>query len=87
MAEPMRVELTGPLAGRHVLVERRRLTGGFVEDVQSGDAKLILDAVSRAVVGGDLPDGTDRAALRELPLDELNVVLEAVVGCLSVPKR
>ena len=91
MAE-QRVELTtGELAGRHVVVARKRLTGGFLEDMQSGEAALILDALSRAIVGGDLPGWTDpeklRETLRELPVDELGIVAEAVAGCVKVPKR
>lgn len=87
MAE-QRVELTtGELAGRHVVVERKRLTGGFLEDMQSGEFAKILDGLSRVIVGGDLPEGTERAGLRELPLDDLAVVAEAVVGCVKVPKR
>lgn len=100
MAEPMRVELVGgELAGRYVLVERKQLNGGFMEDMQSGDMKLILNALSRAIVGGDLPgfgaadlmDGdapaVRRLALRELGIEELTQVTEAVAGCLKVPKR
>lgn len=87
MSEPIRVELDGALAGRHVLVDPKKLTAGALEDMQDNNVGMILDGLSRVLVGGDLPQGTDRAGLRELVSEELFAVLKGVGTCIRVPKR
>lgn len=87
MSEPRKIELGGALVGRHVAVDRKALTLGFLEDMQSQDAKLILDALSAVIVGGDLPLGNNRAGLRKLNMDELQALIQGVMtGITDIPK-
>lgn len=50
-----RFELDSALAGRHVLIDTDECTIGVLEDMQSGNIPLTLDAFSRVIVGGNLP--------------------------------
>lgn len=86
MGEPLKVELHGELEGRHLLVDKRKLNVGFMVDLQSKDWGMIVGALSRAIVGGDLPEGCDLAGLRELSMDEVADVAGALTGVMVVPK-
>ena len=87
MSEPRQIELDGALAGRHVMVNRQALTLGFLEDMQSQEAKLILDALAACIVGGNLPQGNNRAGLRKLNMDELQALIVGVMaGITAIPK-
>jgi hypothetical protein len=83
----MRVDLSEPLAGHHVEIDPKRLTFGVLEDLQSGSVKLLLDAVAKVLVGGDLPAGVTRDGLRELNVDEMTAVVKGVMTATAVPKR
>ena len=55
--------------------------------MQSQEAKLILDALAACVVGGNLPQGNDRAGLRKLNMDELQALIKGVMaGITDIPK-
>lgn len=82
----IRLELEGALAGRHVLVDPDALTFGLVEDLQSGRAGAMLDSLASAIVGGDLPRGTDRAGLRALTPVQMQAVIRGIDGAFEVPK-
>lgn len=85
MAEPLRVDLSGPLAGSHLLIDEDALDFGTLEDFESGNIKTTLDALARVIVGGDLPHGTDRDGLRRLSTrrGEVREVFRAVAGATS----
>lgn len=82
----IRVDLEAPLDGRYLRVNPEELTFGFMEDLQSGQFKLMLDCLAAAIVGGDLPKGTDRAGLRRLKPSEMSSVVKAVTSALEAPK-
>lgn len=55
MAEPIRVDLlSGALDGHYILLNKKAVTWGVLEDLQTGQHKLMMDAFARFVVGGDL---------------------------------
>jgi hypothetical protein len=54
LTEPIRVDLEGALKGQHVLLAPDELNIGLIEDVQSGSVKFQIDAITRAIVGGNL---------------------------------
>lgn len=83
----VKVTLQEPLEGRFILVDPEAITMGFLEDVQSGRGKEMLDSVAEAVVEGDLPKGTDRAGLRRLRPAEYAAVVAGVTSVMSVPKN
>jgi hypothetical protein len=83
----MRVDLSESLAGHHVEIDPKRMTFGVLEDLQSGSVKLLLDAVAKVLVGGDLPAGVTRDGLRELNVDEMTAVVKGVMTATAVPKR
>ena len=86
MAEPIRVDLADALAGKHVLIDHDELTVGLVEDLQSREAKALLDSLAAVIVGGDLARGTDRAGLRRLRIAECAALTSGVAGVVAVPK-
>lgn len=87
MAEPIRVDLSGALAGFHLLLDPDGLTFGFLEDLQGDKARDVLNALSSCIVGGELPKGTDRAGLRALKHPEIIAVMEGINTAYAVPKR
>jgi len=86
MAEPVRVELDGPLEGHHVLIDPDALTWGVLEDLESGKHARMLDAVAGALVGGDLPTGTDRDGLRRLKAGDVPALMRGVGQAFQIPK-
>jgi len=56
---------------------------GFLEDMQSENAKLIIDALAGCIVDGDLPGGCDRAGLRRLRLAHLGAVVKGVTSAMT----
>lgn len=86
-AAPIRLDLTGPLAGRHVLVNLDALDTGVLEDLQSGQFAKILDIFERLLVGGDLPHGIAREGLRKLKLRELNALISALPRLFDIPNQ
>lgn len=85
MPNTVRVDLEKPFEQYHVLVNVDEVTIGLLEDVQSGSIKQTLDALNAAIVGGELPGGTNRAGLRRLKPAEFGAVARAVVEAAKVP--
>lgn len=86
MEGTVRVDLKDALAGHHVLVDPDEITMGLLEDIQSGKASLLLEALANAIKGGDLPHGTDRDGLRRLKLLQCAALSTGIVGLTDVPK-
>jgi formylmethanofuran dehydrogenase subunit B len=94
MAEPIKVDLDGPLEGRHILIDPDELTLGLVEDLEGNRAAPMLDALSACIVGGDLPrragsDGqpeTMRATLRRLKPADFKAVIKGVGQAFQISK-
>jgi hypothetical protein len=84
--DTVRVELNAPLAGKHVVLDPDELTFGLIEDLQSGQAAAMLDGLAAAIVGGDLPKGTDRVGLRRLTPEQAKALVEGVTGAFSLSK-
>lgn len=84
--EVLRVDLSGALAGHHILIDSDELTFGLLEEIQSGAAAKILTAVAIAIVGGDLPKGNDRAGLRQLRVGEMKSVITGVISATEMGK-
>lgn len=84
--ETVRVELNGDLAGHHLLLDPNELTFGLLEDVQSGQAGTMIDALALVIKGGDLPKGNDRAGLRRLTKDAMKSVIQGVGSAFEAPK-
>ena len=82
----IRIDLEGPLAGRFVMVDPEVLDCGLVEDMQSGQMAQMMDAVAKAVRGGDLPHGFGRADLRKLKPREFRELANGVARAIDVPK-
>lgn len=78
MAE--RVELTGPLEGKHILVDLDRLRMRVLMDMESDRVTNLVRAVSALVVGGNIGD------IGDLSPPEFGVVLNAVREVL-LPKK
>lgn len=87
MSNAVRADLQGALEGYHVEVNPDAVTMGFFEDAQSDRASQMLDSVAGAVVGGNLPKGTDRASLRRYTPAELGAIVAAIVSTTSLPKN
>lgn len=85
--DTMRVELNGTLKGSYLILDPDALTFGLLEDLQSGQTGAMLDALAAAIVGGDLPKGTDRKGLRQLRIDAMKSVIEGVGSAFELPKR
>jgi len=85
-SEPLRIDLKEPLAGCYVLLDADQLDVGLLEDIQSDKWRDTLDSLARAIVGGELPHGTDRAGIRRLRLAQLFALLKGVDGAFAVPK-
>lgn len=97
---PIRVGLEGDLAGFHVLLDPEELTFGLLEDLQSGQITPIIDALTTAICGGDVPKlatsnstGTPegdrkfrRAGIRRLKAGEMKALIEGVGAAFAVPK-
>lgn len=83
----VRVELAAPLDGRHIVVAAEQVTFGFLEDMQSAQAKLVLDAMAAAIVGGDLPYGCDRAGLRRLSTAQMQPIIRGVMSVIAEPPK
>lgn len=86
-AENLRIELNGALEGRHILVAPSALTIGLLEDLQSGEFGTIMDGLAAAIVGGDLPQGSDRKGLRALTVTEFHAVCGGVGEAYQAPKN
>jgi hypothetical protein len=86
MAEAKRISLDGALEGHHVMVNEDAVTMGFLEDIQTSRASVLLDALAGAVVGGELPHGTDRAGLRKLSPEKFAALLKGVTASTDIPK-
>ena len=84
---PIRVDLEGDLEGHNILVNPQALTMGLLEDIQSGQTTAMLDAIAATLVGGDLPDGHDRKALRAMTPAEFADLCTGVAGCVSLKKK
>ncbi len=83
-----RVELKAPLEGHYILVDVDAITFGMIEDIQVGQAKLVLDHLSRVIVGGDLVHGDEaerREQLRKLRPREMAPMIIGVTAALSLP--
>lgn len=78
------LDLAGPLKGQQIEIEEDELTFGFLEDLESGSIKLQLDALSAVIVGGDLPNGTDRKGLRRLRGPEVKAICDAIGGAFRL---
>jgi hypothetical protein len=74
--EPVRVDLNGACAGRHILVDYDRLTVGVLEDLEGGRMRLIRSAVQALVVGGDLD--VSEQAVRSWKLPVMSAVLDGI---------
>ncbi len=74
MVEGMRIDLQGPLAGKHIIVDPDAITMGFFEDLQSDQLSTIMDAIASVISGGDL----DRAGLRKLRPAEFKSLIESL---------
>ncbi len=83
----LRVDLTGILAGKHLLLKDEELTLGFLEDLQTTQIKDFLDALSRAVIGGDLPKGTDRPGLRKLKVSQVAEITRAIAEAMTLSPK
>ncbi len=86
MANLIRVDLDGSLAGHHVMVDLDEMDAGFFEDLESQKFRLILDALARVIKAGDLPAGTDRASLRRLKPADMQSLIQGVGRAWQVPK-
>lgn len=81
------VPLSDALEGHHLLIDEDRLTFGLLEDLQGERIDAVLDSLAGVIVGGDLPKGTDRQALRNLPIKQMRAVCAAVLGQYNTPKN
>ncbi len=82
----LRRDLEGALNGHHIIVVNPdALTIGLLEDMQSGNIALLIDAVERCVAGGDLPHGNDREGIRKLNGAEFGSLSRAVSEAYRVP--
>lgn len=75
-----RIELTGVMAGKHIIVDVDKLTVGTIEDIQSNQMATVRGAIEGLITGGDV------GPLRDLHLAEFHVVSDAVAGILN-PKK
>lgn len=81
-----RVDLGAPLEGFYVRIDVEQLDCGLLEDLESNKVRDVLDAISRIVVGGHLPHGTDRKALRKLTPVQLAPIIKAIPELFDIPK-
>lgn len=81
-----RVPLSGTLAGYYVDIRPDELNVGFLEDLESGKIALQLTALVRALAGGNLPYGIDRAGLRRLKSAQFLDLFRGVTAPYAVPK-
>lgn len=81
-----RVELGGALAGYYVRVDVDQLDCGLVEDLESRQVTKILDVLARLLVGGDLPNGHTRDALRKLKPNQMTALVDIIPGLFDIPK-
>lgn len=65
-ARPLRLDLTGPLAGHYIVIDEEKLDFGLLEDFDSSSVALTLDALAGLILEGDLPHGINRQGLRRL---------------------
>lgn len=86
MADTVKIDLEGALAGRHIVVDPDQLDIGLLEDIQSPKFADTLDGLARCIVNGNLPHGYDRAGLRRLKLAELQALVKGVDGQFAMPK-
>lgn len=85
-AEGISVTLAGDLDGHTIVVSPDSLTMGLLEDIQANNATVMLDAVASTLIGGDLTDGIDRAALRKLTPSEFADLCAGVASVIRVKK-
>ena len=78
MAEPIRLNLHGALAGRHVLVDTTKLSNGDLTSLKGDNRGVVAAAVSAVLVGGDLVHGVDAEGLKQLTLTELTALIQGV---------
>jgi hypothetical protein len=84
--EGQRIELEGLLRGRYIVLKPRAITMGFIEDLQEGTSRKILDTLAGVLVGGNLEAGTDRNGLRQLTPPEFTSLCNAVASSVELPK-
>lgn len=80
MAQEERVDLAGLLAGKHIIVDVDQLTIGTLLDLESDRVTMVVGAVDRIIVGGDLGE------LRALKPVEFVAVIDGLKGVLQ-PKK
>lgn len=86
MANPIRVELEGALAGHYLVVDDDLLTMGFLEDLQTDRVASMLSTIAQAILESDLPRGHDRAGLRSLKPAQFQAIVNGLVSRFQVPK-
>lgn len=83
----LRQDLEGEYEGYHLLLDPDELNLGLIEDIETGTVQKTLTALTRVIVGGDIPKGTDRDSLRRLKAPEAAAVVQGVIAALGIPKR
>jgi hypothetical protein len=79
------VTLSGPLAGKQIMVDLDRLTIGTLEDMESQRVTVVKAAICSLIVGGDLGDDVS-AATRKLKPGEFGALVDGVLGAIR-PKK
>jgi hypothetical protein len=64
MGEGIRIELTGALAGHHIVVDSDKLTMGFLEDLEGPTVRHILDSTAGAILSSDIPGASTQAEMQ-----------------------
>lgn len=80
MAEPIRLDLHGPLARRHVLVDATKLSGVDLASLKGSNKVAAASTLSILLVGGDLPHGVDEEGLTQLTLTEMAALIQGVTA-------
>lgn len=76
-----RVDLTGALEGRHIMVDVDGLTIGVLVKLESNRITEVMAAVNSLVVGGDVGD---LLALKPIEFQE---IIAGLMGALNGPKK
>lgn len=82
-----RVDLTGILEGKHVIIDTEKVTRKWTKLLDKGEEGL-YEALESIIVSSDLPyELSQRAFLEDWPMKKLNLMGKEIMEHISGPKE
>lgn len=84
------IELHGYVTeGHHVVLDMRKLSGrwlGALRTLDNNDLEGLCAHIAPALAAGDIPGGVTADALLDLPVPDLQEIVQGVTNAVKTPK-